>query len=771
MSCPEDQIKRLRDIIHSQSKLIEAYKFQLYGLPDISITQVPVRILIHHKKLYEDYITIIVNLIDKFLNNCKSIVECRIKKLAITTSSKNLTKCREDIISKLNYNNEKIFFKNVYLSETSEFDIFKRLKRKRNIVNNNTQLVEHLEKQLKYVFDKEQTLALYDLSKEELINNIFNVSKQAEKAAALVLGPTGEKIESSNKSGGSSGKDLKNPYKNVENKSKSKLGFDPTSSSKRKFDPNNPDLLYGEKKSIDKEKVETPNREKKDKKSKKDKKDRGRENSKDRERMERDKSDEDRRNVSFGPGTKENDAMGASKKLAKKKKKDKKNSVSINEDSAIQNKPVKKEKEREKYTDRKISSDSDSDSDDDNSSSKKRKFSEPKASSDDIPSKKVKSIQADEVEKVSKRIKSTSRTLGEKKADESKEEVSEKKKEKEKENIVVKTPKSEPKEKDQKPKSISQKPKYKPVISSTLLSSDTSSLGSDSDLDMPKSTSKSKKPEKKTPLPKKLPRKEEKERPKERDKPKKRESLSSQKSRRPSKENMSLLKTPKLARKNFTCYACFESNKISKQNGPFKHPNLPVNVCSNCNEFLKLGGWTYNEADGKCDYCFISGEGGDIMSCDTCENSFITNVLKQWYGDDYIDKLEEDESIVFKCMKCDPDKGYMKQYLSESKICFEVLEEIKKPTKATSSTTSTTPKKIDKSKSKIISSSDSDTEEEGLSKSQTSSQNSNITDSIDSMKISSENTKTHHKIVPDALKIAKANKNLDLSDDEDGNTF
>lgn len=154
----------------------------------------------------------------------------------------------------------------------------------------------------------------------------------------------------------------------------------------------------------------------------------------------------------------------------------------------------------------------------------------------------------------------------------------------------------------------------------------------------------------------------------------------------------------------FKCYSCLKSKPISKQHGPTaKHPKLHSVVCNKCRDFLgdcTGGDWTYSEEDGKCDYCLISGEGGDIISCDVCINSYSTDCLELWLGTKLYNQLQEDEDMEFKCFKCNPNLGNYRQFLKTTTDVLEAYNQLVNPTPAAtpkSRTTSTESKKKPKS--------------------------------------------------------------------------
>ena len=100
--------------------------------------------------------------------------------------------------------------------------------------------------------------------------------------------------------------------------------------------------------------------------------------------------------------------------------------------------------------------------------------------------------------------------------------------------------------------------------------------------------------------------------------------------------------------KKFTCFSCFEKCDMSKEHLPFVHKKFNVALCSSCWGFLNGDPSEWTMTDGKNDYCVVSGEGGDIVSCDKCENSFTTDVLKKWLTKKQFDHLMENWIIFLK---------------------------------------------------------------------------------------------------------------------------
>merc|ERR1712062_242853 len=87
-----------------------------------------------------------------------------------------------------------------------------------------------------------------------------------------------------------------------------------------------------------------------------------------------------------------------------------------------------------------------------------------------------------------------------------------------------------------------------------------------------------------------------------------------------------------------------------------------------------MGDWTFGLDGGKSDYCLITGDGGDIMSCDRCQNSFLIKPLENWYGKEYVQWLDDHEDEEFACFKCDDSKDIYKKFTEASNKIFEKLK-------------------------------------------------------------------------------------------------
>jgi len=138
---------------------------------------------------------------------------------------------------------------------------------------------------------------------------------------------------------------------------------------------------------------------------------------------------------------------------------------------------------------------------------------------------------------------------------------------------------------------------------------------------------------------------------------------------KPKKKISKPKQTPKKKEKAavFKCFSCLKVRDIGREHGPRKrHPKLQTAICIRCEEFLgdcEGDDWTYSADDGKCDYCLISGDGGDIISCDVCVHSYSSKCLRAWLGNEKFEYLNEHEDEEFRCFKCDKNLGNYRKFL------------------------------------------------------------------------------------------------------------
>lgn len=135
--------------------------------------------------------------------------------------------------------------------------------------------------------------------------------------------------------------------------------------------------------------------------------------------------------------------------------------------------------------------------------------------------------------------------------------------------------------------------------------------------------------------------------------------------------------------KPFTCFSCFSTGKFTKDKMPKLHKKFKVAMCEKCHKYLDSDDWTFT--DGKSDFCVITGDGGEIISCDTtsCQNSFDVGILRKWMDKKELKQILDDEDVEFKCFKCNPKLGKYQSFLkqtNEYQTAFKnEIKEIKKP--------------------------------------------------------------------------------------------
>ena len=117
--------------------------------------------------------------------------------------------------------------------------------------------------------------------------------------------------------------------------------------------------------------------------------------------------------------------------------------------------------------------------------------------------------------------------------------------------------------------------------------------------------------------------------------------------------------------KECVCYCCFEFVTFTKKSLPQMHPRFQnVITCDDCIEFLDLPGAKAGKFN-PVDFCWIKGEGGDLITCDSCDKNYCLEILEKWYGYKEIHKII-DNNDNFCCFLCDEDVGRYKEFVRQS---------------------------------------------------------------------------------------------------------
>jgi len=119
--------------------------------------------------------------------------------------------------------------------------------------------------------------------------------------------------------------------------------------------------------------------------------------------------------------------------------------------------------------------------------------------------------------------------------------------------------------------------------------------------------------------------------------------------------------------KKYTCFSCFDPIlRMTPRKMPEKHRDLGVSICVQCHSDLYDAEDEFTFTDGKMDYCCITADGGNVVSCDKCERSYSEDVLKKWLGEKETKALMEDEDAEFVCFKCNPELGRYPMFLEHT---------------------------------------------------------------------------------------------------------
>ncbi|KAM7540098.1 hypothetical protein Aperf_G00000036489 [Anoplocephala perfoliata] len=102
------------------------------------------------------------------------------------------------------------------------------------------------------------------------------------------------------------------------------------------------------------------------------------------------------------------------------------------------------------------------------------------------------------------------------------------------------------------------------------------------------------------------------------------------------------------------------------------HPHLSVILCKKCLKFYGKGEFA-KDADGKDENCRWCGDGGDLICCDSCSNTFCKSCIKRNLGRTFlqnIENLNDDDS--WNCLICNSSVLVPLQ-----QECMEVFERVK----------------------------------------------------------------------------------------------
>nr|CDS32134.1 Transcriptional regulator ATRX [Hymenolepis microstoma] len=102
------------------------------------------------------------------------------------------------------------------------------------------------------------------------------------------------------------------------------------------------------------------------------------------------------------------------------------------------------------------------------------------------------------------------------------------------------------------------------------------------------------------------------------------------------------------------------------------HPHLSVILCKKCLKFYGKGEFA-KDADGKDENCRWCGDGGDLICCDSCSNTFCKSCIKRNLGRTFLQNIEDlPDDASWYCLICNPSP-----LVSLQRECAEVFDRVK----------------------------------------------------------------------------------------------
>ncbi|VDN16945.1 unnamed protein product, partial [Dibothriocephalus latus] len=119
------------------------------------------------------------------------------------------------------------------------------------------------------------------------------------------------------------------------------------------------------------------------------------------------------------------------------------------------------------------------------------------------------------------------------------------------------------------------------------------------------------------------------------------------------------------------CTSC--ASRLSPFSVPCEvHPVLKVIICKRCLKFYGKGDFPKDDF-GKDENCRWCGDGGDLICCDSCSNTFCKSCIRRNIGRTYLHNIEElGENESWNCLLCTKEP-----LLPLQKQCFEIMQRVR----------------------------------------------------------------------------------------------
>jgi len=115
---------------------------------------------------------------------------------------------------------------------------------------------------------------------------------------------------------------------------------------------------------------------------------------------------------------------------------------------------------------------------------------------------------------------------------------------------------------------------------------------------------------------------------------------------------------------NIHCTACGEQVNHHVKNNITRHPKLGVPFCRKCRTFYEDEGEWEKDEQGSESYCRWCANGGELICCDKCTNSYCKRCITRNLGRKMFNQINDSET--WNCFLCDPKPIYAMRALMYS---------------------------------------------------------------------------------------------------------
>jgi len=126
---------------------------------------------------------------------------------------------------------------------------------------------------------------------------------------------------------------------------------------------------------------------------------------------------------------------------------------------------------------------------------------------------------------------------------------------------------------------------------------------------------------------------------------------------------------------NIHCTACNDQVNHHVRNNISRHPHLGVPICRKCKSFYEdEGEWEKDDQGSDC-YCRWCANGGEMICCDNCPNSYCKRCITRNLGRKMFNQIND--SDTWNCFLCDPTPIFQQRALMYSISIWAVQRKAK----------------------------------------------------------------------------------------------